>query len=153
MNDWLSMMTKSIMPHFESYYTSVELKPIAGVKPDSPFYSVVKFAVERQWIKNDASLQPEKELTKEELAVMLTSIVNYNKMALHLNNDATVSQFSDANAISNKGAVAIAIKLGLLAGENGKFNPQQTVTKAQAATVIIKLAELQGKTDQTIGQR
>lgn len=42
------------------------------------------------------------------------------------------------------------MKLGLLEGENGKFNPQQIVTKAQAAIVIMKMVELQGKLDQPI---
>lgn len=48
--------------------------------------------------------------------------------------------------------MAVAVKLGLLQGENGKFNPADLVTKAEAATVLIKLVELQGKTDQPIGQ-
>ncbi|WP_438350330.1 YcdB/YcdC domain-containing protein [Paenibacillus sp. FA6] len=151
--DWLSMIVKSITPYYESYNYSAEQKPVAGVDPDHSIYGIVKYAVERQWIKNDSTLQPDTELTKEQLAVLLTSIVNYKKLALHLQNDTSVSQFSDANVITNKGAVAVAIKLGLLQGENGKFNPQQTVTRAQAAIVIMKLVEIQGKTDQTIGQR
>ncbi|AOZ94361.1 hypothetical protein PNBC_04155 [Paenibacillus crassostreae] len=153
-SDWLSMMVKSISPYIASqgYYNNMENKSVAGVDPDDTIYNVVSFAVERQWIKNDNSFQPDKELTKEQLAVLLTSIVNYEKMASHIQSDTSVSQFSDAQAISNKGAVALTLKLGLLEGENGKFNPQQTITKAQAATVIMKLVTLQGKTDQMIGQ-
>ena len=64
----------------------------------------------------------------------------------------SVNQFSDSSSISNKGAVALVVKLGLLKDENGKFNPQQNVTKALAASVIMKLVELQGKIDQPIAQ-
>jgi len=151
--DWLSMMVKSITPYYEGYYGGIELKPVAGINTDNPLYSIVTFAVDRQWIKNDTTFQPEKELTREQLAIILTSIVKYSKISLHLNKDTSVSQFSDANDIQNKGAVAIAIKLGLLEGENGKFNPQQKVTKAQAASTIMKLVKLQGMTDQSIGQQ
>jgi len=149
--DWLSMMVKSITPYYENYNSS-ERKPIAGVNPEDPIYNLVNYAVERTWIKNDTTFQAKKELTREQLAVLLTSIVKYNKISNYLSKDANVNQFSDAKDIINKGAVATVIHLGLMEGENGKFNPQQKVTKAQAATVIMNLVEIQGKMDQTIGQ-
>lgn len=92
------------------------------------------------------------KLTREQLAVHLANFLKYNKLTAYLDKDVTVSQFSDSSAINNKGAVALVVKLGLLKDDNGKFNPQQNVTKALAASVIMKLVELQGKTDQIIGQ-
>ncbi|MHA0856090.1 S-layer homology domain-containing protein [Paenibacillus sp. CMAA1364] len=151
--DWLTMIVKSITPYVEGYYGGMESDSVAGITPENPIYSVVRFAVEREWIKNDTTFQPDKKLTRDELATQLSSIVNYNKIALYLHKDPSVIQFSDAEAINNKGAVAIAIKLGLLEGANGKFNPQQTITNAQAASIIMKLVELQGKVDQAIGQQ
>ena len=151
-SDWLSMMVKSITPYYENY-NSMERKPLAGVNPEDPIYSIVNYAVERKWIKNDTTtFQAQRELTREQLAVLLTSIVKYNKWSTYLSNDTTVNQLTDAKDINNKGAVATVIHLGLMEGENGKFNPQQKVTKAQAASIIMKLVEIQGKTDQTIGQ-
>lgn len=151
--DWLTMMVKSITPYYQNYYSYAERKPVAGVQPDSSIYDVVSYAVERQWIKNDSTFQPANELTREQLAVLLSSIVNYSKLATYLSKDNLVSQFSDASVINDKGAVAIVIHLGLMEGENGKFNPQQKVTQAQAASILMKLVEIQGKTDSTIGQR
>ncbi len=150
-SDWLSMIVKSIAPYYESY-NNLERKSVAGVNPEDPIYNIVNYAVERAWIKNDTTFQAKKELTREQLAVLLTSVVKYNKLSTYLSKDATVNQFSDTKDIINKGAVATVIHLGLMEGENGKFNPQQKVTKAQAASVIMKLVEIQGKTDQTIGQ-
>ncbi|WP_410514201.1 S-layer homology domain-containing protein [Paenibacillus sp. BR2-3] len=150
--DWLTFIVKASTPYYEAYYGGMERKAMAGINPESPYYSFVSFAVERGWISRDAVVQADSKLTREQLAVLLTSFVKYSKISVYLEKDTTLSQFSDISSISNKGAIAVAVKLGLLEGANGKFNPQQTVTKAEAAKVIMKLVELQGKTDQTIGQ-
>lgn len=150
--DWFTFITKSSNPFYENYYSSNERKAVAGVSPENPYYDVVKYAVERGWINKNEAVQPVSKLTREQLAVQLTSFLKYNKLSVYLDKDLTVNQFSDSSSITNKGAVALVVKLGLLQDDNGKFNPQQNVTKAQAASVIMKLVELQGRTDQMIGQ-
>ncbi|ULO08582.1 S-layer homology domain-containing protein [Paenibacillus sp. 19GGS1-52] len=150
--DWLTMIAKATTPNYTSYYNGNERKAVAGVNLENPYYEAVNFAAEHGWISKDVVLQTESKLTREQLAVQLTSFLKYNKISAFMDKDATVSQFSDNASIINKGAVAVAVKLGLLQADNGKFNPQQIVTKALAASVIMKLVELQGKTDQTIGQ-
>ncbi|GGH33183.1 YcdB/YcdC domain-containing protein [Paenibacillus segetis] len=154
--DWLTMMVKASSPYYasySSYYGMSEPKSIAGVAPDSPYYNVVSYAAERQWISRDDKLQMDQKLTREQLAVMLTAIVKYNKLSAFMGQDSVVRQYSDFAKIGNPGAVALAVKLGLLQGKNGKFNPEQTVTKAEVASVIMRLVKLQGKTDQVIGQQ
>lgn len=150
--EWLTMITKASTPYYSGYYGSMEPKAVAGVDPESPDYEVVNYAAERQWISRDTTFQPEKELTRDQLALLLSSFVKYNKLSAYLEKDASVSKFSDAASIRNKGAVALVVKLGLMQGQSGKFQPQQTVTKAEAASVIMKLVVLQGKTDQPLGQ-
>ena len=151
--EWLSMMVKSIAPYYQSYYSGVEQKVVAGIEPDNSFYNVVNYAVDSKWIEKNTTFQPTKELTREQLAVMLSSIVNYSKLATYLGEDTSINQLSDAAAITNKGVVVLALRLGLMESENGAFHPQQKVTKAQAASTLMKLVEIQGKTDSTIGQR
>lgn len=150
--DWFTFIAKASNPYYGNYYNSNERKAVAGVSPEDPYYDVVRYAVERGWISKNEGVQTASKLTREQLAVQLTSFLKYNKLSVYLDKDLTVSQFSDSSSISNKGAVALVVKLGLLQDDNGKFNPQQTVTKALAASVIMKLVELQGKTDQIIGQ-
>lgn len=153
--DWLTMMVKAVSPYYASYsnyYGASEGKSIAGVAPDSPYYNVVSYAVEHQWMNHDTKLQLDQKLTREQLAVMLAAIVKYNKLSTLLTQDQSVIQFRDAASIGNPGAVALVVKLGLLQGQNGKFNPKQTVTKAEVASVMMRLVNLQGKTDQVIGQ-
>jgi hypothetical protein len=150
--DWLTYLAKASNPNFSNYYNNNERKTVAGVKPENSYYDAVSYAVDRNWINKDESLQIESKLTREQLAAQLANFLKYNKLTAYLDKDVTVNQFSDSSSINNKGAVALVVKLGLLKDDNGKFNPQQTVTKALAATVIMKLVELQGKTDQMIGQ-
>ncbi|AIQ60593.1 S-layer homology domain-containing protein [Paenibacillus borealis] len=150
--DWFTLIARSSTPYYAGYSNGSEPKAVAGVSPDSPYYEAISYAAEREWISREAALQPESKLSREQLAVLLASFLKYDKLSAFLGNDSVLTSFSDSAAIKDKGAVALAVKLGLLQGENGKFNPQQIVTKAQAAGVIIKLVELQGKTDQPIGQ-
>lgn len=150
--DWFTLIARSSTPYYAGYSNGSEPKAVAGVSPDSPYYEAVSYAAEREWISREAALQPESKLSREQLAVLLASFLKYDKLSAFLGNDSVITGFSDNAAIQDKGAVALAVKLGLLQGENGKFNPQQIVTKAQAANVIMKLVELQGRTDQVIGQ-
>lgn len=150
--DWYTLIAKASTPFFAGY-SADEDRNAAGVSPESPYYDAVKYAVNRSWIGRDAVLQPDKKLNREELAVTLAAFLKYSKLSAFLQDDAIVNGFSDSTAIQNKGAAALSVRLGLLQAENGKFNPQQGVTKAQAASVIMKLVELQGKVDQAIGER
>ncbi|MDT3428319.1 Zn-dependent metalloprotease [Paenibacillus forsythiae] len=150
--DWLAWIAKAVMPYYRGYNDGTEPKPVAGVSPESPYYDAVSYAAQNQWIDAGSTFQPDAKLTREGLAVLLTSVVKYSKISAFLQADPALTQFGDAALITRKGEVAVAVKLGLLQGENGKFNPGDTVTKAEAAAVLIKLVELQGKTDQVIGQ-
>ncbi|MNB82549.1 Endo-1,4-beta-xylanase A precursor [compost metagenome] len=151
--DWLNYIAKASTPYYTQYTASADNNTVAGVSPDSLYYGAVNYAVSRSWLDKDAVVKPEDSLTREQLAVLLASFLKYSKLAAFLDNDATVTSFSDSTSIKDKGAVALVVRLGLLQGDNGRFNPQQQVTKAQAAAVIMKLVELQGKTDTAIGQQ
>ncbi|WP_249900426.1 YcdB/YcdC domain-containing protein [Paenibacillus sp. PK3_47] len=150
--DWYTIIAKASTPYF-SGYSSGEAKDAAGVHPESPYYNAINYAVTRSWISSDEVVQPEKKLTREELAVTLVTFLKYTKLSAFLQDDAVLNGFSDSAAIQDKGAAALSVRLGLLQAENGKFNPQQNVTKAQAAAIVMKLVELQGRVDQAIGER
>lgn len=157
LGEWLHMLAKAVNPYIGSYYDSDTYadyvnSDVSGVKSDHPYYNVVGFAAYSKWIDVKRTIQIDAKLTREELATILTSFVKYDKMAVFLKQDVLLSQFSDVSSIQNPGAVALCIKLGLLQGQNGKFNPKGTVTRAEAATIIMNLVKLQGQTDQAIGR-
>ncbi|AIQ70767.1 hypothetical protein PGRAT_26445 [Paenibacillus graminis] len=151
--DWFTFIATASTSNYQGYTNGSEQKTVAGVNPDSEYYKAVSFAANHEWISKDTVLQPGNKLSREQLAVLLASFLQYSKISAFLENDTAVSSFSDSDSIKNKGAVALAVKLGLMQGDNGKFNPQQNVTKADVATVMMKLVELQGKVDQNIGQQ
>ncbi|OKP89315.1 hypothetical protein A3842_04310 [Paenibacillus sp. P3E] len=150
--DWFNFIAKASNPNYSGYSNATEPKAVAGVSPDNEYYSAVSFAVNYGWISKETVLQPDNKLSREQLAVLLASFLRYNKLSSFLVNDTAVTSLSDSAAIKEKGAVALVVKLGLLQGDNGKFNPQKNVTKADIATVLMKLVELQGRVDQGIGQ-
>ncbi|KHF35519.1 hypothetical protein CM49_02279 [Paenibacillus sp. P1XP2] len=43
-----------------------------------------------------------------------------------------------------------AIQLGLMSAKDGKFEPARPVTKAEAAQVLVLLAQIQGKVDSPV---
>lgn len=153
--EWLNMISKAVTPYYKDYsgtYGLTERKEILGVVPESPYYDAVSYSAKQKWIDADHVLKVDEKLTREELAGLLVSFVKYNKLAAFLTDDAGLNQFHDKSSIVSKGEVALAVKLGLLQGQSGSFNPKGTVTRAEAASVIMRLVKLQGKTDQAISQ-
>lgn len=150
--DWLTYAVKAANPNYNGYVLAPSAVTAAGVPTDSKYSQVVSYAAELGWIDAAQPLQLDRKLTREQLAVLLTSMVKYDRLAANFyGKDALVDQFSDAKQITRPGEVAVAVRLGLLQGQNGKFNPQRQVTKAEAASILMRLVKLQGQTDQPIG--
>lgn len=148
---WLNMFYRGFNPD-GGYYYGDEKTQFADVAADSEYASAVSFFVNRGWMKANPSgkLNPGKTLTRGELAEQLASILNYDKLAGYMNEDKDIATLKDAAAIKNKGAAAVALKLGLLTPSGGKFNPNAPVTKAQASVIMLRLVTLQGKVDTPI---
>lgn len=151
--EWLSMIVKAVDPYFEQSYRdpSQEKELFDDVKKDDEYYPAARSALERKWIDgNERKLQLNQQMTREDLAVSLVRIVNYQKLAKFMDSEETT--FADSAQIKSKGAVSLITRLGLMKGTDGKFNPNSQITKAEAASVIMGLVKLQGKTDVPIGQ-
>lgn len=140
-------------PNYDrGYYGDNNEAVFEDVKKESPYYEAVSLALQRKWLDAaDKKLEPDSLLSREELAVSLTHMLGYDKLAAYLGKDDKLLSFVDKVAIKEKGAVAIVERLGLMNGTGSAFRPQGKVTRAQAAAVIMRLVYLQGKTDQTIG--
>ena len=153
LGDWIQMLARAIYGDYEMYgYYNDGRELFADIDDDSPYASAVRLFINNGWLEQNpsAQLNPEQELTRDHLALLLTHVLSYDKLAGFMQQDVSVSGLADASAIDNKGAVAIVASLGLLQPSNGRFNPDGVVTKAQAATIIMRLATLQGKTDSTL---
>ncbi|MEW6458222.1 MAG: S8 family serine peptidase [Bacillota bacterium] len=118
------------------------------VAPGAWYYSAIETAVRAGLFKGyaDGSFQPDATLTREQLAAL----------AVRLTGAATGTTqlpFADRAAIAPwaEEAVAAAYAQGLLRGvSDTEFAPQMSVTRAQAATIMVRLAERKGLFEVTI---
>lgn len=154
LGDWIQMMAKGMNP--DQDYFGGPMKPIfTDVPADSPIAQAVQLFSEKGWFGNvkSSELHPEQKLTREAVAATLTLALHYNRLSDFLQQDAEALSLSDANAIKDKGAVALMLKLGLMEAPGGKFDPAKPVTRAEAATIMVRLANLQGKVDTPLNER
>jgi len=86
----------------------------------------------------DGSFKPNKEISRTEMAVMLSSLTDEELTEEDVAKELTV--FADADSIPSwaREAVAEVVKAGLMNGDNGSFNPENPATRAEAATVIYR---------------
>lgn len=84
---------------------------------------------------------PNATITRAEMAAMISRAVKVTAGAKDVADaDAALKGFSDAGSInaSLKAGVALAAGKGLVIGNKGKFNPNGTATRAEAAVVIYR---------------
>ncbi|QSF44122.1 S-layer homology domain-containing protein [Paenibacillus tianjinensis] len=89
--------------------------------------------------RNASTFDPNATITRAEMATMISRAVKALKPAATA--DATaLSKFSDAAKISAslKDGVAFAASNNLVIGNAGKFNPNATATRAEAAVIIYR---------------
>jgi hypothetical protein len=153
--EWMTMMVVALTPYFDQMYQgNPKNDPLSESVKKSEHAPAIRWFLERRLLKTAevSSLDPNAVMTREQFASYLTRLVGYEKLSVYLNDDALVKALSDKEKLKQPGAVAVALKLGLLEAENGSFVPAREVTRAQVAEVMLKLVELQGKVDQGIGQ-
>ncbi|GLX66008.1 peptidase M4 [Paenibacillus glycanilyticus] len=148
--DWINLLMSGFTGG-QSYITP-QVQRFADIPVDGQYAAGVEYLVQRGFLQASPTqkLHPEQALTRGELAVWLTRLLKYDKLSEFMTNDSDVASLKDASQIKNKGAVKIAMKLGLLTADKGKFNPNAPVTKAQISVVLLRLATLQDKVDSPI---
>ena len=115
----------------------------ADVKQEDYFASFVAWAVAENIASgmSEAVFAPNAEVTREQLAIFLYQYAQKKGIAL----TGESKTFTDAEGISDwaKDAVAALTGAGLLNGRpDGSFNAKGKATRAEVATVLVKLAEM-----------
>ena len=82
---------------------------------------------------------PDRNVTRQELAVLLTRYDQYKGVKLA---EGALNLFSDANKISDwaKAGMQHAIGMGWLEGSGGKINPSGLASRAQLAVLLDRMA-------------
>lgn len=155
LGDWIQMIAKGLYPDQAYYGGRIQQPLFADVPADSPIAQAVQLFADKGWFGDAKSseLHPEQKLTREAAASSLTTVLHYNRLSKFFQQDAQALSLSDASAIKDKGAVALMLKLGLMEAPGGKFDPAKPVTRAEAATILVRLAHLQGNVDTPLNQR
>ena len=91
----------------------------------------------------DQLFEPEQNMTREELAVIIGGYAE--KIGIAPATAADISSYTDADLVSNWAAdgMAICCSLGVISGkEDNCLDPQGLLTRAELATMMVRLAEL-----------
>ncbi len=147
--EWANMLARAIQPDYATYSDYSSVDSFRDIAVDSPYRSAIGVLAGQGWLTSDKAtdFRPNAELNRDDLAHLLMGVLKYDKLASYYNSTVDLPGIADAASVTNKGDAALAIKLGLLPAVNGNFLPKQVVTKADAAVVLVRLADLQGKTD------
>jgi len=107
-------------------------------KIDEEIQKYIEEAIKLGWVKdNEASA--ERALSREKAAAFIVRAMGFEKIA------SIPDIYKDAvNDISSlkpeyKGHIAIALGLELLTPDNGNFKPKSNISRAQAATILVRM--------------
>ncbi len=116
--------------------------PFSDVDGEAYYAPFLTWAVENEIIKGfeDETFRPQDEVTREQMAAIIQRYVEVSEAELEMAEEDV--EFIDADAIAGwaeEDVKAIA-KAGLIQGrEDGSFDPKGVATRAEAATILIRL--------------
>ncbi len=123
----------------------------ADTDPGAWYAPALSWAVEHGLMTgySPQTFGPNDPLTREQMMRLLMGYLD--KTGTAGNEAADLSAFSDASAVSEwaQSAVSRAVARGLLAGADGKLLPQGTVTRAQGAAFLQRVAEAETEPAET----
>ncbi|WP_284238107.1 S-layer homology domain-containing protein [Paenibacillus glycanilyticus] len=91
--------------------------------------------------RSATKFDPNAKITRAEMATMIARALKVTKGAQDVADiNAALANFKDASSISAslKAGVAFASKNGIVVGNNGKFSPNASATRAEAAVMIYR---------------
>ncbi|MFD2442849.1 YcdB/YcdC domain-containing protein [Bacillus sp. CGMCC 1.16607] len=138
--DMVEIMLRAIG---EYGYWYDESRPVAfkDVKMSSSYYPYLQRALDRGIVKQEGdNFEPDKAVTREDVAVFLVRSLGYDKLA---STDGIFAEdFKDKDQIKYKGHVSLIKKLGIINGnEDGEFMPEKTVTKADVSVILYRFLD------------
>ncbi|MBB3110573.1 hypothetical protein FHS18_002640 [Paenibacillus phyllosphaerae] len=136
--EFAAMLVRGL--NLDSNSTKENFADVQGTEWFVPF---VAAAVEKGIINGRSAdlFAPNATITRAEMATMVSRALKFSKDAqLTEDVNTALQSFSDADTIQSslKEGVAFAAEKGLVVGNNGKFSPSATATRAEAAVIIYR---------------
>lgn len=124
--DFLFLLHKTVNPYFE-------IKLTGESKDDETLYN----ALTEAGILKDGEKAPNSVITRQDAAKFLVRALNYDKVAA-ISKGIYTLPFKDASQIKPAlvGYIAIAYGLNIIQGDQGKFNPNGNLTRADAFILL-----------------
>lgn len=119
--------------------------PFADVSSNAWYGNAVSWAYANNLVSgvSDTSFAPNTPITREQAAVMLARYLKFSGVAL----ESGTPDFQDTASISGyaKESVGAMQKAGLLSGDNeGNFRPDAQITRAEIASIFMRLCQKYG---------
>ena len=117
----------------------------ADVAQDAWYANAINWACSKGLISgyNETTFAPDERINREQIASVLMNYINMRTSRFSVDENMTLS-FSDTDEISPEMTTAIkfCVSNGILSGRsNGKFAPKSYVTRAEVATILMRLYE------------
>ena len=113
------------------------------VEPDSWYGGYVGWAYENNIVEGfkDGTFRPDAKMTREQMAAVISRYISYAKITLE-DDPSAVPSFADSEKIQKwaRDDVETLRKTGIAEGDQyKKFNPSSSLTRAEAAAVVMRL--------------
>ena len=124
-------------------------KSFPDAKPGAYYYSAVRWASGAGVVNGnaDGTFRPNDNVTREQLAVMLSNYARRVGMLKVTGSKADYASMKDANKVASyaQQAVGWCFRNKILSGSNGNVLPQGNATRAQAAKMLVALYDMVNK--------
>lgn len=118
-------------------HTSIVMKDIGDSWTKEAIENLVAAGVIKGY--KDGMFKPDNTITREEMVVMLSRIVNLNDLA----KDRAKGNFNDLNGSYAASEIKAEAQAGIVSGKgDGKFEPKSNATRAEALQIILNVLEL-----------
>lgn len=119
-----------------------ETNAFPDIKKKSWYSGYVGWALETGVVTGypDGTFMPDKELSREEMAVAVERYINY--LGVRMTSEGGMWKFNDQNKVGKWAVDSLAVlrNSGVVEGDqNGNFNPKNSITRAETATIVMKL--------------
>ena len=114
--------------------------------PSGRYYTgYVAWAVNNNFVSGTSSttFSPDKAITRQQFAVIVYRYIN-KYLSSKIPNNLPTPYYSDKSSIGSNYLAAVERlgRAGIMLGDNNKFNPTNSLTRAQVATVLCKIYAL-----------
>lgn len=132
------MFTELLYRRADRPETETDASPFTDVPEQAYYAEAVRWAYENQIIQGmgNGRFEPERPVTRQEMAKIFASYLSLTPTS----DDSTV-QYSDRHRIAGwaEDAVRAVTDCGLMQGSGGSFRPLGTATRAEIATILLRL--------------